>query len=100
MNISIDSAALQRVMEKHIGIVLWVFLVLVIIFEVVVIKRSVDLIRSVHNQTLPFPTQIVRVNNNKYNDIAKQIEESANYSADLPTVENPFGLAPRRLENP
>lgn len=95
MKININVKSIGEIAQKHFSIVLGLCLAVVVIMEFFVIKRSVDMILSIKNQTPNLQTRIVRVNLPLYMDIEKRIEANNNYTASGTPASNPFGLPPQ-----
>jgi len=96
MKINIDLHSLQKQFQKHISIALTVFLAFILLLESLVIKRSVDMVRRVHNQPEVLQTRVVRVDIQQYKAMEKRQEANMQFEAVPSTLRNPFGLAPKK----
>lgn len=96
MNITINTSSLIAMLQKNINIVLAVFVIIMMLLEALVIKRSVNMVLQVKNQVPNFQTRIVRVNLQKYSEIEKRIQDSEDFSAQSPSVNSPFAVKPAK----
>ncbi len=96
MNININISSIPSFAKKHFSILLGLSIIVIILFEAFVVKRSADFVLRVKNQVPNVQTRIVRVNLPMYAQVEKVIEDSRQFEAsNIPAI-NPFGLAPSK----
>jgi hypothetical protein len=97
-NISLNLGSLQTIFKQHISILLWVFLGIVVLLEVIVIKGAIGTVLSVRNTPPVVQTSIVRVNMPMYDSVEKLLENNLSFDPSVTTNDSPFGLAPRTVQ--
>ncbi len=95
LNISLNLGSVSGIFKKHISILLWLFLVVVILLEATIVKGALDMILRVRNTPPNVQTSTVRVNIPQYDAIEKLLEQNVSYEPSVTTNSSPFGQTPR-----
>lgn len=81
----------SQYLQKHIGMVFWVLLVLLLVAEGLVIKKSVDLALSANRPQAAFKyTPGVRINFESYKLVTERIEKAKTFRPSSAPQNNPF----------
>lgn len=93
-NLSINIKDIAAAIKNHLGMVIFLVLLILFIGEGLVLKHSVDLIVSFKPVSQPVQaTKGVRVNFTNYDAVTNLIDSAASYQAPTEQIPNPFSTA-------
>ena len=81
-------------LRKQTGLFFWIALVVLIMLELLVLRRSATIMISIKNVDQPLEiSQTVRVNFTAYDDISQRIDSASSYSPPPDINQNPFAAS-------
>ncbi len=82
-----------EIFKKNIGLVFWLILLFLIIFELFAVKTSISqIVASYEEPEIVSKEKGVRIDFESYNQVVGKIERGKDFEVENRAAENPFGL--------